>query len=293
MDDIRHVHVEANGVRFHVAVNDGDGPDVLCLHGYPEGWQSWRAVMRALPDARVYAPDLRGYGASGRPAGGYDVWTLTEDVEALIGALGLERPVLVGHDWGGELGWLFAHRFSGAISHLVVVNGTHPRTLVRASVRFEHLQGLRLPWIPLFEIPWLAERLLTTRVGRLLLTWAIVVREGSAGDMDRPLVAELVGRFRRPDDMHGPVAYYREFVCTLLSRAGRARLRALYAMPISVPVTQVWGMDDGALIAAVARTSGADAGRELEWRPLEGIGHFVCLEAPGLLAAEIRRVLAP
>lgn len=205
--------------------------------------------------------------------------------------LALDRPVLVGHDWGGELGWFFAHRFSTSISRLVVINGPHPKRLVRAVLRFERLQPLRIPWVPLFEIPRFAECLFSTRGGRRFLKWTIVIRKGSAGAMDDALVTELVERFRRPEDMRGPVTYYRAFVKTLMSRRGRARLRTLYATPVAVPVTQVWGIEDGALPMALAQTSGPDAGRELEWRPLPGIGHFVTLEAPELLADEIRRVL--
>ena len=113
---IEHRAVQANGITFHVATSGpSDGPPVLCLHGFPEGWMSWRPVMRQLPEARLYAPDLRGYGETERPRDGYDVFTLTDDIAALIRALGLDRPVLVSHDWGGALAWIFAHRYS----HLV------------------------------------------------------------------------------------------------------------------------------------------------------------------------------
>ncbi|MFX1808105.1 alpha/beta fold hydrolase [Paraburkholderia sp. A1RO-5] len=77
--DIVHRLVEANGVTFHVAVS---GPDnaapVLCIHGFPEGWVSWRHIMHLLPQSRIYAPDLRGYPGSSYPKNGYDVFTLTE-----------------------------------------------------------------------------------------------------------------------------------------------------------------------------------------------------------------------
>ena len=66
---IEHRSVEANGITFHVASSGPeDSPAILCLHGFPEGWMVWRAVMERLPEARVYAPDLRGYPGSERPA---------------------------------------------------------------------------------------------------------------------------------------------------------------------------------------------------------------------------------
>ena len=81
-------------------------------------------------------------------------------------------------------------------------------------------------------------------------------------------------------------------VRTQLLRARRARLEAAYSQAISVPITLVWGAKDGALSARVAMNSAIDAGRDVELRPLPGVGHFVSLEAPGKLAAEIKRVLS-
>jgi len=289
---IEHLRVRANGLDFHVAASGPPGgPQVLCLHGFPEGWMSWRPVMARLPEVRLYAPDLRGYGPMDHPRGGYDVFTLTDDVRALMVALGLDRPVLATHDWGGALGWLFAHRHSALIRHLLVVNCTHPRTLVRAALTFDHLQPLRIPWVLPFQVPWLPEAFIATPPGRRLLRWSFTVREGRPGTMDRALVDEIVGRFATSGDLRGPIQYYRAFFRTLLSKRGRAALHTLYATPITAPVTVAWGEKDGALPEAVARKSAADAGCPLDWRPLAGVGHFVDLEAPDALAAELRRVV--
>lgn len=251
---------------------------------------SWRPVMKELVGLRVCAPDLRGYGETDRPSGGYDVVTLTDDIRALIDALELDRPVLVGHDWGGALGWIFAHRYSELISGLVVVNCTHPRTLVRAVLHGEDFQTFRIPWVPFFEIPWLPELLIATPLGRRLLKLSFTIREGRPGTMDVGLVDELVARFRGPSDVGPPIDYYREMVLTLLWPGRRERLEAIYATPITVATTLVWGEEDGALSAKVALKSGRDAGRPVEWRPVPGVGHFVSLEAPDKLAREIDRV---
>ncbi|HEY2986749.1 MAG TPA: alpha/beta hydrolase [Candidatus Binatia bacterium] len=290
---IEHRRVQSNGINFHVAVAGPEGaPPIFCLHGFPEGWMSWRPVMELLGEARIYAPDLRGYGETDRPAGGYDVFTLTDDVKALIETLGIERPLIVSHDWGGALGWIFAHRYAHLIRKLVVVNCTHPKTLVRAVLRFEDFQTIRIPWVPFFEIPWLPEAFMTTPLGRQLLKLSFTLREGRKGTMNVALVDELVARFQKPEDFRGPINYYREMVSTQLVAQKRARLEAVYATPIAVPVTLVWGAKDGALSARVAMNSALDAGREVDFRPLPGVGHFVDLEAPEKLTAEIRRVLS-
>jgi epoxide hydrolase 4 len=290
---IEHRSVQANGITFHVAIaGRNDAPSVFCLHGFPEGWMSWRPVMEALSEVRLYAPDLRGYGATERPHDGYDVFTLTDDIRALIQVLGIDKPILVSHDWGGALGWIFAHRYSHLIRKLVVVNCPHPKTLVRAVLRFEDFQTIRIPWVPFFEIPWLPEFFLTTELGRRGLKLSFTLREGRKGTMNVALVDELVARFQKPEDMRGPISYYREMVRTQLVPAKRARLEAVYATPITVPVTLVWGAKDGALSARVAMNSGIDAGCYVECRPLPGVGHFVSLEASDELAVEIKRLLA-
>ena len=109
--------------------------------------------------------------------------------------------------------------------------------------------------------------------------------------MNVALVDELVTRFQKPEDMRGPISYYREMVRTQLVPAKRARLDAVYATPITVPVTLVWGAKDGALSARVAMNSGIDAGCYVDCRPLAGVGHFVSLEAADELAVEIKRLL--
>jgi pimeloyl-ACP methyl ester carboxylesterase len=145
--------------------------------------------------------------------------------------------------------------------------------------------------VPIFEIPWLPELFLTTALGRWVLRLSFTLREGRQGTMDRGLVDELVGRFRRPGDMRGPIEYDREMVSTQVWPAKRARLEAVCRTPIAVPTTLVWAARDGALSARVAMNSELDAGCPVDLRPLPGIGHFVSLEAPDLLTREIRRLL--
>ena len=289
---VEHMLISANGIDFHVAVTGPkDGPAIFCLHGFPEGWMSWRPVMDLMRDARFYAPDLRGYGETARPSHGYDVFSLTDDIKALIETLAISKPLLISHDWGGALGWIFAHRYGHLIRKLMVINCPHPRTLVRAVLRFEDFQTIRIPWVPLFEIPWIPEWFLTTALGRLGLKLSFTCREGQKGKMNIALVDEIVARFQESEDMRGPIAYYREMVCTQLVPKRRARLEDVYRKPISLPVTVIWGARDGALSARVAMNSALDAGCTVDFRPLPGVGHFVSLEAADELASELRRAL--
>jgi pimeloyl-ACP methyl ester carboxylesterase len=95
--------IETNGIRMH-CVEEGAGPLVVLLHGFPESWHSWRHQLGALAAQGFHAvaPDLRGYGQTERPEAleAYDIFQLTGDVVGLVHALGEESAAIVGHDWG-------------------------------------------------------------------------------------------------------------------------------------------------------------------------------------------------
>ena len=114
-----------------------EGPAVFCLHGFPEGWMSWRPVMEALPQPRVFTPPTCAVmaAATGRTFG-YDVFTLTDDIKALIEALNLEKPVLLSHDWGGALGWISrtASRNSSASSVCFTIARIRKHSCARCSI---------------------------------------------------------------------------------------------------------------------------------------------------------------
>src|SRR5207244_13577616 len=100
--------IHTNGIRMAVSEQGAGLPVVLC-HGFPEIAYSWRHQMPALAAAgfRAIAPDQRGYGETDRPAAvrDYDIHHLTADLVGLLDALGLERAVFAGHDWGGIVVW--------------------------------------------------------------------------------------------------------------------------------------------------------------------------------------------
>jgi pimeloyl-ACP methyl ester carboxylesterase len=105
---VTHRYVDARGLRMHIA-EAGSGPLVLLLHGFPECWYSWRHQLSALAAAGFHAvaPDQRGYGRTGGPEAvdQYTMLHLTGDVIALLDALGEERAVVAGHDWGAPVAW--------------------------------------------------------------------------------------------------------------------------------------------------------------------------------------------
>jgi pimeloyl-ACP methyl ester carboxylesterase len=108
---IAHRDVEVGTVRLRIA-EDGSGPLVVLLHGFPESWYSWRHQFEPLVAAgyHVVAPSQRGYGHSSHPAAidQYTLLHLVGDVIGLIQALGAETAIVVGHDWGAPVAWATA-----------------------------------------------------------------------------------------------------------------------------------------------------------------------------------------
>ncbi|MEL6342187.1 MAG: alpha/beta hydrolase [Myxococcota bacterium] len=122
--------VQANGLTFHY-FEEGDGPLVLLMHGFPDTAHTWDDVRPALAEAgyRAVSPFTRGYAPTGIPAEDTDAETMGQDVLALIAALGEESAIVVGHDWGAQAAYAAAHLDPSKIDKLVVVAIPHPDTL--------------------------------------------------------------------------------------------------------------------------------------------------------------------
>ena len=117
--------IRTNGIRMAIT-EEGDGPPVVLCHGFPELAYSWRHQLPALTAAGFHAiaPDQRGYGGTDRPEAvtEYDIHRLTGDLAGLLDALGLERAVFVGHDWGGTVAWTMALLHRERVAGVIGVN---------------------------------------------------------------------------------------------------------------------------------------------------------------------------
>ncbi|WP_099040637.1 alpha/beta fold hydrolase [Mycobacterium neglectum] len=106
-----HRMLDCRGTRIH-AVEEGEGPLVVLIHGFPESWYSWRHQLPALAEAgyRAVAIDQRGYGSSSkyRVQSAYRIKELVGDILGVIDAYGEQQAIVVGHDWGAPVAWTFA-----------------------------------------------------------------------------------------------------------------------------------------------------------------------------------------
>lgn len=117
-----------NHIKLHY-LEQGKGPLIILLHGWPETSHEWRFTMDALAKQyRVVAPDLRGLGLSEKTTSGYDKQTIAKDIKALIEHLGEKQAIVVGHDMGGKVAYVMAHIYPDMIKKLVLVDCTIPGT---------------------------------------------------------------------------------------------------------------------------------------------------------------------
>jgi pimeloyl-ACP methyl ester carboxylesterase len=281
-----HRDISANGIRLHLA-ECGSGPLVVLLHGFPEFWWSWRHQLVGLAEAgfRVVAPDLRGYGASDKPPRGYDAMTLAADVAGIVRALGERDAVIVGHDWGGHLGWTVAALHPAVVRRLAVLSIPHPARWLPAVAR-DAAQRRASRYILSFQLPWLPERRLVADdagyVAELLAEW------GGPGFPD----PETERRCREAMQVlyvpNRAMEYYRWAVRSAVRSDGR-RFRAGLRRGIDVPTLQLHGALDSCVLPRTARASARYVHNTYEWRLLDGVGHFPHQEAPELVTAELVR----
>lgn len=125
MAELIHKFVRTNGIRMHL-VEAGTGLPVVMCHGFPELWYSWRHQIPALAAAgfRAIAPDQRGFGEtdSPEPIEAYTQHELVADIVGMLDALGVDKCVIVGHDWGGVVAWNAAMMAPGRIERVIALN---------------------------------------------------------------------------------------------------------------------------------------------------------------------------
>lgn len=274
VDGVRHRYVEARGLRFHLA-EAGEGDDVvLCLHGWPQHWYEWRFLLPRLGAAghRAIALDLRGFGWSDAPRDGYEKENLAADVLAVLDELGLERVKLVGHDWGGWIGYLLClrapERFERYLALNILTPWVSPRVIVPEAWRFTYQL--------MVAAPLLGYRLHTSGalVPKVLLG-ASVVRD----NFDPETLHIFSDNLAEPDRARACVQMYRTFQL----REQPALIRGRYAgQRLTVPTLQLHGTEDAALrphMLAGWQRHADDMRVEL----VEGCGHFIVDEAPDLV----------
>jgi pimeloyl-ACP methyl ester carboxylesterase len=270
-------HALPTGVCAHVAcAGPTDAPPLVALHGFPQHWYCWRRVIEALAgEYRILAADLRGLGWSGAaPDGDYRKARMVEDLLALLDAEGIERAGLLGHDWGGWIGFRAVldapERFTGFVACGVVHPWQPVERMLRELPRFAYQPPIAAPVLG----PWLIPRV----VPRILrVAW------GDRATWDAAAAEAYAESYREPERAEAGSRYYRSFLTREAPTVAAARGRRL-----TVPTRLLFGTRDpiGTALAQDLERHGEHARTEF----LAGCGHFVPEERPAEVAAAVRAV---
>lgn len=116
--------VKGAGLQINLAIWEGTGKPILCVHGITANCRCWDPLAGVLtPDYRVLAMDLRGRGRSDRPAQGYALEYHLRDINSLLDDLAIEQAVIMGHSLGAFIGLAFAAQYPHRTERLVLVDG--------------------------------------------------------------------------------------------------------------------------------------------------------------------------
>ncbi|MCU1401607.1 MAG: Soluble epoxide hydrolase [Acidimicrobiales bacterium] len=279
LDGVRHHRIVLDGVDVHVA-DIGSGPPLVLLHGWPQHWFCWRHVVPLIAgEHRLIIPDLRGHGWSSAPQSGYEKEQLVTDLLGTLDQLGIERFGMVGHDWGGWVGFLAALRTPERITGLLALGIVYP---------FQHFSMARLlqAWRGAYQLvlatPLLAEALLCSSP-RVV---ANVIRAGTRVPEAVPHgIALDYGRaLQDPARARASSLMYRTFLTHEIGRTPRQRT-------LTVGTRLLIGEHDP--IRSDAFMHGWEGhATAMTVEVLPGIGHFVPEEAPDIVADAVRSMFA-
>jgi pimeloyl-ACP methyl ester carboxylesterase len=256
--------IAGDGITLAVQ-DEGEGPPVLLLHGFPDSSAVWRKQVPALVEAgfRAVAPDLRGFGESDRPDAveDYTIRRSFVDMIMLLDELEIHRARVVGHDFGAGLAWVLAALAPERVERLAVLSVGHPNAFREPS-----LEQREKSWYMLFfQFRGVAEELLTRNDWKLFREW---VRDAHDGDR---YLADL----SRPGALVAALNWYRA------NMSPHRELQERTPFPsVAAPTLGLWSSGDAFLLEdGMVRSSEFVTG---PWRyeRIEGASHWLQLDAP-------------
>jgi pimeloyl-ACP methyl ester carboxylesterase len=273
---VAHHTAAVNGTELHYVSAGTTGSPVLLVHGFPESWWAFHKLLPLLAEThRVFAVDLRGFGDSSNAEGDNSSTTSAEDLHQLIAHLDVGPVHLTGQDISG-----------GTVFRLAA---TYPEDVLSFTAIEMGLAGFGLEsladvthggsWhIGVLAAPGIANMLLAGRERQFLGDWAFPAMTAVQGSITDQDVAEFVRVYARPNGWHGAAGLYTSML------AEGDDLKALAASnPLTVPVLAV-GAFGGPFTEMTLTQVAANPVKSVQ---IDGVGHYVALEAPEALAKAI------
>ncbi|HEX8856536.1 MAG TPA: alpha/beta hydrolase [Thermoleophilaceae bacterium] len=279
VEGVTHNWTEVNGFRMHYAeAGPADAEPIVMLHGWPQHWYEWRhQIPRLAGTNRVICPDLRGLGWSEAPASGYDKSQLADDVLMLLATLGIPRFKLVGHDWGGWVGFLMCLKAPQRIDKYVALNIVHP--FQKPDVNFlTYLPRTWYQWV--IEVPGGDAILRNTN----FVEWAMRLGFADKSAISDADIDVFASRVKTRDGARASQQYYRTF--TLKEMPQQIRQRPFDRERLKVPTRLVFGTKDIFIPTSLLRGY-EDHADDMLVEYVPDAGHFIADEKPDLVTDRI------
>ena len=278
-----HRMTTVNGVRLHYVVA-GKGPAVVFTHGFPSTSYEWRHVMARLAGCyTTVAVDLRGMGDSERPPGGYDAFTMAQDVRALMHSLGHDKVFLVGHDIGAPVAYAYAAQYPQDVTKLVTVE------LVLAGAGLEDLirdHGQQLWHFQFQAVPNLPEVLVAGRERAYLEELFRPYTYNPAAITDAA-IDEYVRAYSQPGAMRAGFDYYRQIPVT--AEKVKAQLAAPGKLTLPVLALAADHSMGAPGFGDPAKASIERVASNVTYEVVPDSGHWIPEERPDWLAERLDR----
>ena len=272
-------YADSGGVRIHYAtLGDPKDPPVLMIHGFPDYWYSWRALMADLSrDHFTIAIDQRGYNLSDKPEGeqNYQLKYMVGDVAAVLRQLGLPKATVIGHDWGGVVAWQVAIDRPELVDRLVILNLPHLRGL-RRELATNPEQRANSAYARFFQQDGAWKKL---SVDKLVDT--------AVPDKSDVATRDKYTQAMQRSSIEAMVDYYRQNYPREPYAADTSPLVKVHA-----PVLVIHGLDDKFLLPGALDGTWQWVDDTLTVVTLPHVGHFVLRDAPAQVVPLVRGWLA-
>ncbi len=268
---------DVNGARLHY-VGGGSGEAVVLLPGWPQNWWAYRKIMPALSKQyRVISMDIRGMGASEKPAVGYDKKNMARDVYELVLSLGHHSAHIVGHDIGSQVAYSYAANHPEATTSLTLVDvpasdeGVLQMRLLPEHGTFGDKIDPAHPftwWFAFNQVRGMPEALLEGRA-HILQEWFfdyLLLKEDALDERDRAVYAAA---YNTRDSIRAGNAWYQTFTQDIIDQRS-------YPERLTMPTLGIGGVAYGWLNDFLMRRT-----TNPRVVHLADSGHFVVEEKPG------------
>lgn len=274
--EVRHGKLFVGGTSIHFTMA-GSGSPIVLVHGWMGSSHHWRKLMPLLAaDHTVVALDVRGYGESDKPYSGYDGRTIVADLLGLIGQLGLQRPIVVGHDMGALPALLLAAEHPETVSGLVYVDEPLPGYNLDRFTAFSKDNPFVYWWFAFNSQPHLPAMMWSGKEAELVdyFLTAMAADPSAVSEVDK---AEYVRCLKKPGALHGSFGWYRDVLITA------DQIREATATKIATPVLAINGQYGHPGVAEQMQLVAEHVGSVT----LAGCGHLCAEEKPREMADAI------